>query len=211
MSAALWGLYPGLVTDIVDPDRLGRVEVRLPGLGQAGDEFRVWATLITPYAGDDEGFCAYPAVGTQVVIGFEAGDAGRAYVVGSCWNGREAPPTEATRPNDKKVLKSREGSVIEFDDTAGGVKVTVRTQSGHTLVLDAGAREIRLSHGDGFGITLTASGQVRVVGNGPVDITAPAMNVHAATAVFDGIVTCQALQTNAVISPSYTPGAGNVW
>jgi uncharacterized protein involved in type VI secretion and phage assembly len=211
MSGALWGLYPGLVTDIVDPDRLGRVEVRLPGVGEVGDELRVWATLLSPYADDHQGFCAYPAVGTQVVLGFEAGDPGRAYVVGSCWNGKETPPTEATRPNDKRVLKSRASSVIELDDTDGAVKVTVRTESGHTLVLDAGAREVRLAHGDGFGITLTASGQVRIVGNGPVDVTAPAVNVHAATAVFDGIISCQALQTNAVISPSYTPGAGNVW
>jgi uncharacterized protein involved in type VI secretion and phage assembly len=211
MSTALWGLYPALVTDIVDPDRLGRVQVQLPWLGGAGDDVRVWATLLTPYADDDQGFCAYPAVGSEVVVGFEAGEPNRAYVVGACWNGTATPPTEATRPNDKRVLKSRGGSVLEFDDSGGGPKVTVRTTSGHTVVLDDGAREIRVSHGDGFGITLTANGEVRVVGNGPVDVTAPTLNVHAGTAVFDGMISCSALQTGSVVSPSYTPGAGNVW
>ncbi|MFD0381735.1 phage baseplate assembly protein V [Streptomyces stramineus] len=127
------------MTDIVDPDRLGRVEVRLPSLGTAGDELRVRATLLTPYADDGAGFVAYPEVGTQVVVGFEAGDAHRAYVVGSCWNGRQTAPVEATRPNDKRVITSRAGSVLEFDDTRGAAKVTVRTESGHTLVLDAGS------------------------------------------------------------------------
>jgi hypothetical protein len=28
---------------------------------------------------------------------------------------------------------------------------------------------------------------------------------------FSGLVKCDVLQTNAVISASYTPGAGNVW
>ncbi|MGA5164599.1 phage baseplate assembly protein V [Streptomyces pseudogriseolus] len=211
MSEGLYGLYPGLVTDIVDPDRLGRVEVRLPSLGTAGDELRVRATLLAPYAEDDQGFVAYPAVGTQVVIGFEAGDANRAYIIGSCWNGKETAPVEATRPNNKRMLKSRAGSVLEFDDTEGAPKLTVKTESGHTLVLDGGSREVRLTHGDGFGVTLTATGQVRITSNAPVDITAPAVNVHAATATFDGTVTCTTLQTTAVVSPSYTPGAGNVW
>ncbi|MGW3668117.1 phage baseplate assembly protein V [Streptomyces sp. NPDC005141] len=211
MSDGLHGLYPGLVTHIVDPDRLGRVEVLLPSLGAAGEELRVWATLLTPYADDDQGFVAYPAVGTQVVIGFEASDASRAYIVGSCWNGKETAPIEATRPNNKRVLKSRAGSVLEFDDTPGAPKVTVKTESDHTLVLDGGTREVRLTHADGFGITLTATGQVRIISNAPVDITAPAVNVHAPTASFDGIVTCSTLETSAVISPSYTPGAGNVW
>lgn len=211
MNEGLYGLYPGLVTDIVDPDRLGRVEVRLPSLGPADDELRVRATLLTPYADDDQGFVAFPAVGTQVVVGFEAGDPHRAYIVGSCWNGRETAPVEATRPNNKRMLKSRAGSVLEFDDTEGAPRLTVRTDSGHTLVLDGGTREVRLTHGDGFGLTLTAGGQVRITSNAPVDITAPAVNVHAATASFDGAVICASLQTTSVTSALYTPGAGNVW
>jgi hypothetical protein len=45
-----------------------------------------------------------------------------------------------------------------------------------------------------------------------VELTAAALNVHAAAAVFDGTVTCTSLVASAnVASPSYTPGAGNVW
>ena len=52
-----FGLYPAIVTDLVDPDRLGRIEVQLPWLGEGqGAAVRAWATLLTPYAGDNQGF-----------------------------------------------------------------------------------------------------------------------------------------------------------
>jgi uncharacterized protein involved in type VI secretion and phage assembly len=207
-----YGLYPAIVTDLVDPDRLGRIEVKLPGLGETGQELRVWATLLSPYADADQGFLALPAVDTQVVIGFEVGRPDRAYLVGACWNGQEAMPVTPTRPNDKRVLRSRSGAVVEFDDTAGSAKVTVRSGGGHTVVLDDGGSSVRIQHANGFGITLTATGSVEVRANGPVDVTAPTMNVHAGTANFDGAITCTALTASiGVTAPLYSQGAGNVW
>ena len=64
-----FGVYPAIVTDIVDPDNLGRIEVKFPSLGGDGDSVRAWATLLTPYADDNQGFLALPAVDTQVAIG----------------------------------------------------------------------------------------------------------------------------------------------
>ena len=81
-GSSFFGLYPAIVTDIVDTDRLSRVQVSFPWLGDDGDRVRAWATLLTPYADDDQGFVALPEVGTQVVVGFEAGDLHRPYVVG---------------------------------------------------------------------------------------------------------------------------------
>ena len=86
-----YGVYPALVTDIVDPDNIGRIQVKLPWLGEAGKEVRAWATLITPYADDDQGFEFIPGKDSQVVVAFEAGHLRRPYVVGACWNGRAAP------------------------------------------------------------------------------------------------------------------------
>lgn len=207
-----YGLYPALVTDIVDPDRLGRVEVKFPWLGEAGDGLRAWATLLTPYADDDQGFVAIPEVDTQVVVAFEAGELQRPYIVGSCWNGREMMPVTATRQNDRRVIKSRAGSLFEFDDRQGAAKVTVSMQSGHRLVLDDSAQQVEVKHSNGSVITIDIAGKVSIRANATVDITASAMNVHAATATFDGIVNCQTMIASVgVVSPSYTPGAGNVW
>ena len=211
-GSSFFGLYPALVTDIVDPDRLGRVQVRFPWLGDTGADVRSWATLLSPYADDDQGFVALPAVGTQVVVGFEAGDLGRPYVVGSCWNGREMMPVTPTRPNDKRVLKSRTGAVLEFDDNAPAPKVTLVSRDGHRVVLDDGGRSLQVTHSDGSTVTFTPSGQISLRANATVEVTAAALNVHAPTAVFDGMISCTNVVTSvAVVSPSYSPGAGNVW
>lgn len=207
-----FGLYPALVTDIVDPERLGRIQVRLPWLGAEGDSVRAWATLLTPYADDNQGFEMLPAVGTQVVVAFEAGNPRRPYIVGSCWNGREALPEAPVASNDKRLIRTRSGSLLEFDDTQGAAKVTVSTQSGHQVVLDDGAMSLTITHSGGSSITFTAAGTIEIRANATVEVTASAVNVHAPMAVFDGMVQCQTLIANVgVVSPSYTPGAGNVW
>jgi uncharacterized protein involved in type VI secretion and phage assembly len=209
-----FGVYPAIVTDIVDPDHLGRVEVKLPWLGKdaGGQDVRAWATLLTPYADDQQGIEILPAVDTQVVVAFEHGLLWRPYVVGACWNGKERLPVEPQRSNDKRVWRSRAGSVLEFDDAQGAAKVTIRMESGHTVLLDDAARQVRIRHANGSVITLTGGGQITIRANSTVDVTASSLNVHCPTANFDGIVNCKSLVAqSAVASPSYTPGAGNVW
>jgi uncharacterized protein involved in type VI secretion and phage assembly len=211
-GSSFFGLYPAIVTDIVDPDRLGRVQVSFPWLGSDGDGVRAWATLLTPYADDNQGFVALPEVQTQVVVGFEAGDLHRPYIVGSCWNGQEMMPVTPTRPNNKRLIRSRAGSVLEFDDTAGAPKVTLSSPNGHQVVLDEGTRQLQVTHQDGSTVTFTASGQIQVQANATVEITASAVNVHAPSAIFDGMISCtNMIASVGVVSPSYTPGAGNIW
>jgi uncharacterized protein involved in type VI secretion and phage assembly len=208
-----FGAYPALVTDIVDPRSLGRIQVSFPWLGTAGNgDVRAWATLVTPYADDEQGIEILPEVGTQVVVAFEAGDLGRPYIVGACWNGRQALPEPAAAPNNKRLWKTRSGSLLEFDDTQGAAKVTLSMRSGHKLVLDDGAQQVEFAHANGSRIVITAAGQVQVTANSTVEVTAAAVNVHAPVATFDGIVNCQSLVASVgVISPMYTPGAGNIW
>lgn len=211
-GSSFFGLYPAIVTDIVDTDRLSRIQVSFPWLGDGGANVRAWATLLTPYADDNQGFVALPEVGTQVVVGFEAGDLHRPYVVGSCWNGREMMPVTPTKPNDKRLIRTRAGSLLEFDDTQGAVKVTLSTSQGHKVVLDEGSQELEVTHQGGSTLTFTAAGQVQIRATATVEVTASALNVHAPTAVFDGMVSCTNLIASVgVVSPSYTPGAGNVW
>jgi uncharacterized protein involved in type VI secretion and phage assembly len=207
-----FGVYPAIVTDIVDPSSIGRIQVSLPFLGGAGTDVRAWATLVTPYADDDQGFEVLPAVDTQVVVAFEAGMLERPYIVGSCWNGSESLPEAAQAANNKRLIKSRAKSVLEFDDTDGASKVTLSMDVGHKLVLDDSTKEVTLAHSNGCVIKLTMGGQVQIQANSTVEITASALNVHAAAATFDGVVNCTSvICSSGVVSPSYTPGAGNVW
>jgi uncharacterized protein involved in type VI secretion and phage assembly len=207
-----FGLHPAIVTDIVDSDRLGRIEVKFPWLGSEGDAVRARATLLSPYADDDQGFVALPAVGTEVAVIFEAGDLRRPYIVGSAWNGQEMMPLTPTRPNNKRLIKSRAGSLLEFDDTSGTAKVTISMQSGHTVVLDDGAQQVQIQHANGSVITLDIAGRIAIQANATVEVTAASLNVHAPVATYDGIINCKTLMASVgVVSPSYAPGAGNVW
>jgi uncharacterized protein involved in type VI secretion and phage assembly len=208
-----FGLYPAIVTDLVDPQELGRVEVKFPWLGDDGERgVRTWATLLSPYADDDQGFQVLPEVGSQVVVAFEAGNLRRPYVVGSCWNGKEALPERPQDANNKRLIKTRSGSLLEFDDASGAIKITLSTSSGHQLILDAGGQEVTVRHSGGSSIALRASGKIEITANAGVDINAPVLNVHSPIANFDGIIKCATLiASTSVVSPSYTPGAGNVW
>jgi uncharacterized protein involved in type VI secretion and phage assembly len=208
-----FGVYPALVTDVVDPAELGRIEIQLPWLGVRGEaDVRLWATLCTPYADDDQGFQMLPSVDTQVVVAFEAGDLRRPYIIGSCWNGRERLPSPPESANAKRLIKTRSGSLLEFDDKPDGATITVSTRSGHVLVLDDAFNDVTLSHANGANVSIDAAGRINISCNTSVDVYGPQLNVHAPVANFDGIVNCTTLVCSAgVVSPSYTPGAGNVW
>ncbi|SFZ77582.1 phage baseplate assembly protein V [Chitinimonas taiwanensis] len=210
-GARWFGLYPALVTDLVDPDGRGRIEVKFPSFGEAGQSVRAWATLLSPYADKDQGLQILPEVDSQVVVGFEAGDPTRPYIVGACWNGQASLPETAQAPNNKRLIKSRAGSLFEFDDSQGAAKVTVSMQSGHELVLDDAAQSVTIKHSNGCEIVMNIAGQVSITANATVEITASAVNVHAPTVMCDGIVQCTTLIATSVVSSSYTPGAGNIW
>ena len=212
MALRHFGVYPAIVTNIVDPESIGRIQLSFPWLGDDGTDVRVWATLCTPYADDDQGIEILPSVDTQVVVAFEAGDLRRPYIMGACWNGRESLPESPASANNKRLWKSRAKSLLEFDDTDGAAKVTLSMDSGHKLVMDDGAQEVKLTHSNGSVITFTASGQIQIQANATVEITASALNVHCPTATFDGLINCTTIIcSSGVVSPAYTPGAGNIW
>jgi uncharacterized protein involved in type VI secretion and phage assembly len=211
-GARWFGLYPALVADLVDPEAKGRIKVKFPSFGAAGEMVTAWATLLTPYADDGHGIEILPEVDTQVVVAFEAGDPMRPYIVGACWNGRASLPEAAEAANNMRTWKTRSGSQLQFDDSQGAAKVTVSMESGHKLVLDDAAQEVTIEHSNGCKIVMNVAGQVTITANATVEVNASAVNIHAPVVNCDGIVQCTTLIASVgVVSPSYTPGAGNVW
>ena len=210
-GARYFGLYTAIVADVVDPDEHGRIRVELPDLGGAAEGGSgVWATLVTPYAGDGQGFLFLPEVGSRVVVGFEAGDLHRPYVVGGFWGDTGAIPETSATARDVRLIHTRAGSRIELDDSPGAAKITVSTASGHRLVLDEGGSSIRAEHSGGSMVVLDGA-RIEVRSAGTVTVRAGAVRVHAPIASFDGVVTCATLvASSGVVSPSYTPGLGNL-
>jgi len=207
-----FGIYPAIVTNIVDENHLGRIQVRFPWLGNDGKSVRAWATLLTPYADNNQGFQVLPAKDTQVAVIFEAGDLRRPYIVGSAWNGVESMPDPPEEANNKRLIRTRSGSLLEFDDTEGAAKVTLSMKSGHILVLDDSANEVKLMHKNECVLQFDSSGNVTLTAMSAMTLNAPlGLTVNAPSSTFSGTVTCQPLTATSVTSPLYSQGAGNVW
>lgn len=207
-----FGVYPAIVTDIVkDGESLGRIEVRFPFLGKAGEKVRALATLCTPYADNDQGFQMIPEKDSQVVVAFEAGDLRRPYILGACWNGREMQPDTPVKANNKRLIKTRAGSLLEFDDTEGSPKVTLSMKSGHKVVMDDGANTVTISHSNGSTLEFQSSGDVAVNATGRFVVTASSVQVNAPSTTHSGNVTCMAHTATSISSPLYSQGAGNIW
>ena len=215
-----YGAFPALVTDIVDPEGLGRVKIALPwSPDTAGARYETWARLATFMAGNNRGSWFIPDVDDEVLIVFEGGDPRRPYVIGSLWNGKDSPPEsmDGAGKNFKKVLRSRNGVKLTMDDTDGREQFILETPGGQKLTLKdgPGAVEIVDSNGNSIkletsGITITAAAKVTVNAS-QVAVSAGMVTVDAAMSKFSGVVQSDTMISNSVISASYTPGAGNIW
>jgi uncharacterized protein involved in type VI secretion and phage assembly len=215
-----YGCYPALVSDIKDPDGQGRVKITLPWAADTGSgRYESWARLATMMGGNNRGSWFVPDVNDEVLVVFEGGDTRRPYVVGGLWNGSDAPPQsmDGAGNNYKKVLRSRNGVKVTLDDldgqeqlvceTPGGQKVTLKDGPGSVAIVDSNGNSIKL---EAAGITVTASAKVTVNAS-QVAVSAGMVTVDAGMSRFSGVVQCDTLISNSVISASYTPGAGNIW
>ena len=128
-----YGVYSGLVVEVRDPDRQGRIKVRLPwALGAEGDAYEAWARMATMMAGDHRGSWFIPDVDDEVLLAFEGGDPDQPYILGMLWNGRDIPPVEmdADGKNELKVLRSRNGLQITLRDENGRERLELETPGG---------------------------------------------------------------------------------
>lgn len=219
-GARWYGIYPALVKDIADPDGQGRVKVSLPWAPDLdGGSYEAWARLGTMMGGKNRGTWFVPDKDDEVVVGFEGGDPRRPYVLGGLWNGSDSPPEsmDGGGNNYKKVICSRNGVKVTLDDTDGQEKLTLETPGGQKVTLKDGPGAVTIEDSNGnsvklesAGITVTASAKVTVNAS-TAEISAGMLTVNAGMSKFSGVVQCDTLITNSVVSSSYTPGAGNIW
>ena len=63
---------------------------------------------------------------------------------------------------------------------------------------------------DPQGISIQSPAKIKIQAS-QIEITSGMVTVNAGFSKFSGVVKCDTLISNAVISASYTPGAGNIW
>ena len=221
----LRGVWLAIVTDNKDDGQPFRVKVKFPWL--PGDEKTYWARIAVPMAGPDRGTYFLPEVDDQVLVVFEHGDVERPIVIGSLWNEKQLPPeTNANGKNEIKVIKSKSGHRIIFDDTDGAEKVTVvDSTKKNKVVLDTKEKTvsiesskditIKASSGDviihGKNVKMTSkTGGIKAEATGVMTVaTSGAINMKAdATMTIGSKVTMQMAGASAKGGKGGAKGAG---
>jgi phage protein D len=169
-SEATLGLVRGTVSENADPDELGRVKVRLPWLD---DKFSsAWAPVAQLGAGPASGTFFLPAVGDEVLVGFEHGKVDRPIVVGGLFNKLDQPPEYGEFLHDGAVtgrgIYSRNGHRITLHDAddLGGI-ILRAVDDGKESVVSIGLNSLdkKLVIESGGAVDIQAEGEITLRGS----------------------------------------------
>ena len=132
------GVVVGVITNINDPQKLGRVQVKYPWMPKYnGAELGSnWARVVSMAAGKNCGILFMPEVDDEVLVAFENGDVNYPYVVGVLWNKKDKPPDGAVVAGkvNQRIIRSRSGHVVILDDTQGQEKISITDKTGKNSI-----------------------------------------------------------------------------
>lgn len=179
-SNRVYGVVTGIVTNNKDDQHLGRVKVRFPWL--SGSDESAWARLAAPMAGPQAGTYFLPEVDDEVLVAFEHGDVRYPYVIGSLWRSSSPPPERNDDgKNAKRVIRTKAGLTLTFDDTQGAERIVIADKSGRTTItLDAAQETVVV---EGADVTVRAA-------SGALTLEGPDVTVRAKS----GALTLEGLQ-----------------
>lgn len=129
----------GTITDNQDPDKLGRVKVKLDHYGQ--DMETDWIPVLTFFGGSEIGAFFLPEVDDQVVVCFLGDSSEQGIVLGNIWSDNQKPPETGENSgsdlnkdgdNNLRFIKSRSGHMIIMDDKDGEEKLQFIVADGKT-------------------------------------------------------------------------------
>ncbi len=156
------GVVIGIVTNNKDPDGLGRVKLRFPWL--SGSTESDWARVATPMAGNGRGLYFLPEVDDEVLVLFERGDVRFPFVIGALWNGKDqAPAGNGDGKNALRVIKSRSGHLIRFDDSKDAPKIEIiDASSSNRIVIDTKTDTVTITAGKNI-VLEAPEGDIRLI------------------------------------------------
>lgn len=133
----------GIVTDVADPDSLGRIRVKLVGFDPRGAETD-WCWPCSPLAGAGYGFFCLPQVGDEVFVE-QTAECDWVWT-GFFWSGRRAAPAAGTPT--VRVFRTPAGHQVKFDESG----------------------DVEIADSRGSAITLRANGDIELLGQGDINL-----------------------------------------
>lgn len=151
-----YGKYRGVVTQNIDPKKIGRVLVEVPDV--LGPGLSSWAMPCLPMAGLQAGMFVVPPMQSGVWVEFEQGDADFPIWVGSFWgNAGEVPALAAATPPAIGVIALQtqlQNTLMLSDEPGIGGFQLMTTSKAMITVNDTG---ILISNGKGASILMTGN------------------------------------------------------
>lgn len=149
-----------------DPQQLGRLKVRYHWpVANPQDAETGWLRVLTPYSGNGKGQLFKPEIGSQVLVGYQAGLAEQPFVMGNLFHGS----------NKQSAKYSPKDNHLKGLQTAGGNKVVMMDHPGKQTIL--------LSNSNNKATAVTVSfagdGSVHIQSKGPVTVNGSVITLDA--------------------------------
>lgn len=156
------GVVTGIVKDLEDPDKMGRVQVTFKWMSEE-EPVSNWARIAAPMAGGSRGIQFMPEIEDEVLLAFDQGNQRFPYIIGFLWNGEDKQPREESPA--LRTIQTVSGHYLEFDDTEDSEKISllfkgdkpsmvidentvnIETADGHLVSVDNDAGSISLKFG----------------------------------------------------------------
>lgn len=190
------GLVVGVVTNVDDPDKAGRVKLKYPAISSEIEG--PWARIVTLGAGNKRGMVFQPEVNDEVLVAFEGGDPRQPVVLGGLFSGKNVLPEWGVKSGQvqSRRITSRLGHVIELSDGSdpatqhlllqlstathkirlGADKLDIEVASGKPISIKSGSASFEIDASQnvtikGNKVTIEAQTELALKGNSKVGVT----------------------------------------
>jgi phage protein D len=192
----IYGVVIGVVTNVKDPDGLGRVKVKFPWMAEANAKVESnWARIAAPSAGKSRGFYFLPEVDDEVLVAFEHGNPNYPYIVGMLWNGKDAPSEKNTVAHTgegtiHRMIVSRLGHRVVFDDSNSKKSILIEDSSkNQSIFIDTVKNAITIKAAGNMlidvkgNIDINAGGNINIKANGAIKSDSLSLEMLAKTTI----------------------------
>jgi uncharacterized protein involved in type VI secretion and phage assembly len=170
-----YGVVVAIVVDVYDPDKEGRITIQFPWFDD--QMITEYCRVSQMYAGNGYGAFFIPEKGDEVLVGFVHGCMHEPIILGGLYNGKDKPSTDRQKTKDQKLIRTKAGHEICFDDHEK--KVTIKSKGGLTLELDDDPKKVTVKTASGQSVTLDGSSKEIKIEATNVSVSASSVSLKA--------------------------------